>query len=268
MLMDSQRAAQELQDLRQQAETPEVCRSGPAHRSWKAKVDAVVRAVLGADSETLREFREVRYHVGIWTGAPGENERDARYFASQVGVAAALIDAAIYELELRNDQREGGSVADGTAADGPIFVVHGRDDARKYELIRLLDRAVEREAIVLHEQASRGDTILEKLERHAEVASFAIVLLTSDDEGRLRGDSTRQLRLRGRQNVILETGVFIGRLGRSRVVILQDPDVEQPSDLHGLLYIPLDSAGGWRHTLLTEIDAAGISVDFSRIPPR
>jgi hypothetical protein len=54
---------------------------------------------LGSDSETLRGFRELRYYVGVWSGAPGEAEQDARYFAERVDEAAALIAAAIYQLE-------------------------------------------------------------------------------------------------------------------------------------------------------------------------
>lgn len=148
---------------------------------------------------------------------------------------------------------------------GPIFVVHGHDDAHRHELMRLLDRTAEPEAIVLHEQADRGATILEKLERHAQTVSFAIVLLTGDDEGHLRSGSS-PLRPRGRQNVILELGMFMGLLGRTHVVVLKDADVEEPSDINGLMYIPLDSAGAWRHRLLKELAAADIKVDFTRIP--
>jgi predicted nucleotide-binding protein len=124
---------------------------------------------------------------------------------------------------------------------------------------------VELPAIVLHEQANKGGTILEKFERHAQSASLAVVLLTGDDEGRLR-DSDKPLSPRGRQNVILELGVFIGLLGRERVVVLKDPGVEEPSDLTGLMYIPLDDAGPWRTDLLRELAASGIKVDHSRIP--
>lgn len=57
-------------------------------------------AALGSDSATLAKFRELRYTVGIWTGAPGEDARDARFFAERVQEAAALLEAAIYEIEL------------------------------------------------------------------------------------------------------------------------------------------------------------------------
>jgi predicted nucleotide-binding protein len=95
--------------------------------------------------------------------------------------------------------------------------------------------------------------------------SFAIVLLTGDDEGHLRRGSS-PLRPRGRQNVILELGMFMGLLGRTHVVVLKDADVKEPSDINGLMYIPLDSAGAWRHRLLKELAAADIKVDFTRIP--
>lgn len=261
-----ERAIEELRKLRVEADRPEVRTDGPAHGAWKAKVDAILTATLGKDSETLRKFREVSYHIGIYSGAVGEAERDARYFAEGLARATGLIDAAIFELELKAETKKRHAVADRAAPTGPIFVVHGRDDAHKYQLLRLLDRtAIETEAIVLHEQPSGGATILEKFERHAQTASCAIVLLTGDDEGRLRGPDA-PLSPRGRQNVILELGVFIGSLGRAHVVVLKDPDVEVPSDLDGLVYIPLDSAGAWRHSLLKELAAIGIKLDFTRIP--
>jgi predicted nucleotide-binding protein len=261
-----ERAIEELRKLRNQAGTPEVRGDGPEHDAWKAKVDAVMKAALGEDSETLHEFRDVRYRIGIYSGAPGEAEEDARYFASKVDRAAAFIDAAIYQLELQAEPEGQRAVANRAVMTGPIFVVHGHDDAHKYELMRLLDRtAIESDSIVLHEQVNSGATILEKFERHAQTASCAVVLLTGDDEGRLRGGDAL-LHPRGRQNVILELGVFIGLLGRSHVVVLKDPDVEVPSDLNGLVYITLDSAGAWRYELLKELAAMGIKVDANRIP--
>jgi predicted nucleotide-binding protein len=262
--LEPRRAVEELRNLRALAETPEVQRWGPEHSSWKAKVMAVMENSLGKESSTLHQFNELRYGLGIWTGDPGEAQQDAQYFAETVKEAAGLIDAAIYQLELQFESDEGEDMGIRNP-EGPIFVVHGHDDARKYKLMRLLDRTAKPEAIVLHEQANRGETILEKFERHAQAASFAVVLLTGDDEGRLRG-SNGDLAIRGRQNVIFELGVFIGALGRSNVAVLMDDGVEKPSDITGLVYIPLDAAGAWQHTLLKELHAAGIEVYFNRIP--
>lgn len=113
--MQPRRAAEELRKLRDQAGTPEIRRAGPEHTSWKAKADALLEMALGRDSETLRSFRELRYHIGVWTGAPGEAEQDARYFAGRVEHAAGLIGAAIYQLELHDNRDETDTVV--TAAD-------------------------------------------------------------------------------------------------------------------------------------------------------
>ncbi len=261
--VDRQRAAEQLGLLAEQADEPTVRADGAAHDAWKARAEAVMIAALGPESTALRAFKDVGYHVGLWTGAPGEDERDARYFAEQVDRAKAQIETAVFELDLRS--APAARPAASRRADGPVFVVHGHDDARKYELVRLLDRTTDRDAQVLHEQPNKGATVLEKLERHATSAGFAVVLLTGDDEGRLAGGGD-DLRPRGRQNVILELGLFIGLLGRDRVAVLVDPAVERPSDLDGLVYIALDPAGAWRHALLGELEAAGIAVDRSRVP--
>jgi predicted nucleotide-binding protein len=263
--MEPERAKDELTRLRAQAEDVlEIQQEGPEHDRWKASIDAVMANSLPAHSQTLQKFRSMSYNVGVYTGAPGEDERDRRYFASQVRRAAALVDAAIFELDLlapdsvpRQEERSGQRDS--------IFVVHGHDDAHKHELVRLLDRTTPLNAVVLHEQANRGATLIEKLERHTEDAAFAVVLLTADDEGRAKtGDAA--LQSRARQNVVFEMGVFFGLLARQRVAVLYDQGVEIPSDLAGLIYIPLDDSGAWRLALLKELEAAGIAVDRAKIP--
>jgi len=263
--MTPARARVELLTLKGEAANPEVRRSGPAHDAWKAKVVVVMTEALGSESDTLRKFRDLRYSIGIWSGAPGEAAQDARYFADQVDRAAALLDAALYEAELRDEPpADDGTASMITSGTRPIFVVHGRDDAAKHELARVLERTTDRKAVVLHERANQGQTLLEKLERHAEQAAYAVVLLTGDDEGRLRGE--QDLRPRARQNVVLELGFFLGLLGRGRVAVLAAPGVDHPSDISGLVYIPLDAGGAWRHHLLNELEAAGISVDRNKMP--
>ena len=99
--MKPERAITELNTLKQKATADlQVRTSSPAHREWKAKVIAVLERSLGTDSSTVQQFTKLRYHPGIWTGAPGEAERDRQFFAGRVDDAIALIDAAIYELDL------------------------------------------------------------------------------------------------------------------------------------------------------------------------
>jgi predicted nucleotide-binding protein len=121
------------------------------------------------------------------------------------------------------------------------------------------------EAIILREQPNRGRTIIEKFEDHSEGAAFAIVLLTPDDVGGPQGTPTDQLRPRARQNVVAELFFFIGKLGRTRVCGLTKGDVEVPSDLAGVVYTPMDNAGGWMVEVAKEMRAAGLPVDLNRL---
>ena len=142
--------------------------------------------------------------------------------------------------------------------------MHGHARAIRHEVVRVLERGTGREVIVLHEQPNAGRTIVEKFEDHAADASFAVALLTADDQGGVRTGS--DVHLRGRQNVVFELGFFFGKLGRQRVAVLLEENVEKPSDIDGLVYITLDEAGAWKQALARELETAGISVDRSRIP--
>ena len=121
------------------------------------------------------------------------------------------------------------------------------------------------EPIILHEQPDSGKTIIEKLERDA-ISGFAVILLSPDDMGYLKDEvakdkGAKQIKPRARQNVILELGYFIGRLGRDKVMALKKgDDLEVPSELSGVVYTPFDDHGGWKSKLVKELKAAGYKV--------
>lgn len=148
------------------------------------------------------------------------------------------------------------------SSQGDIFVVHGRSDAARLEVDLLIRRATSRNPIVLAKQANQGATIIEKLEAHLNPASssFAIVIMTADDVGRL-AEADEEEHPRARQNVVLELGFAMGVLGRRRVAILHEEGVELPSDITGVAFYPLDKAGAWKVSLLGELKAADIEVD-------
>lgn len=148
-----------------------------------------------------------------------------------------------------------------TEASRRVFLVHGHDDGVKETVARFLSK-LELEPVILHEQANRGRTIIEKFEDHSDVA-FAVVLFTPDDIGYPAGVPSDS-KPRARQNVVLELGFFIGALGRERVSILYKNGVEIPSDYSGVLYHELDAQGAWRFRLASEIKASGIPIDLNR----
>jgi len=141
-----------------------------------------------------------------------------------------------------------------------IFIVHGHDDGARETVARFLER-IGLEAVILHEQANQGRTIIEKVVANSDVG-FAVVLLTPDDEGCVKGGTPEP---RARQNVLLELGYFIGRLGRDKVCALKRGALEIPSDFAGVVWETMDSNGGWKQALARELEAAGHSIDWNKV---
>jgi predicted nucleotide-binding protein len=141
-----------------------------------------------------------------------------------------------------------------------IFIVHGHDDGARETVARFVER-IGLEAVILHEQANQGRTIIEKVVANSDVG-FAVVLLTPDDEGCVKGGEPEP---RARQNVLLELGYFIGRLGRDKVCALKRGTLEIPSDFAGVVWETMDSNGGWKSALARELEAAGHSIDWNKV---
>ena len=99
------------------------------------------------------------------------------------------------------------------------------------------------------------------MEANSDVG-FAVVLLTADDEGCVKGG---KLEPRVRQNVLLELGYFIGRLGRAKVCALKRGVVEIPSDFAGVVWESMDAGHGWKLALARELKAAGYDIDWNKV---
>ncbi|MBB3147746.1 putative nucleotide-binding protein [Phyllobacterium trifolii] len=154
--------------------------------------------------------------------------------------------------------------------DGPskkVFVVYGHDEAARTQLDAML-RRWGLEPVILDQLPSKGQTIIEKLEDYTEDVGFGVILATPDDFGYPK-DHEDQKAYRARQNVVLELGMLLVKLGRPKVAILlgNQVDMERPSDIQGLIYIPfkenLQKEAG---TLLAkEMAAQGYTIDVAKL---
>lgn len=235
---------------------------------------------LKADISTYNDFSEIKYktkYVSVFEAVFGRGNHfttAANNTSSGYGVKGCaeimcgeisheefmrniheallnLLDEAIDFLDMSADAEEhtGEDVVK-----NKIFIVHGHDEALKYQLSDWL-RKIGVEPIILHEQANGGtSSILDKLERYSDV-DCAIALFTADDVGSEKG---KELQPRARQNVVFEAGMFLGKLGKKRVIVLYEEGIESPGDLGGCVYIPADKYDGWKEKLRLEFDAMGI----------
>jgi len=157
-----------------------------------------------------------------------------------------------------------GDVSDSTPSNRKVFVVYGHDMTARTQLEAML-RRWGFEPLILDQLASSGQTIIEKLEEYIGQASVGIVLATPDDCGYAKGKEV-DVKHRVRQNVVLELGILLAKLGREKVAILlsQAEDMEQPSDIQGLIYIPFkDNVEETGKSLSKEVIKWGYTVDVA-----
>jgi predicted nucleotide-binding protein len=152
-------------------------------------------------------------------------------------------------------------------ASSEVFVVYGHDQGARDQLEAML-RRWKLEPIFLDQLPSEGQTIIEKLESYTARVNFGVVVATPDDEGHRTGHPDEKA-FRARQNVVLELGMLLALLGRKRVAILlkQQDNMERPSDIQGLIYIPFKDnmqkdAGV---VLAKEMVAQGYKIDISKL---
>lgn len=147
-----------------------------------------------------------------------------------------------------------------------IFIVHGHDSNLRIQ-VEAFVRQLGYDPVVLCKRPSMGGTIIEKIEREAGDAAFAIVLYTACDLGndKDRIHDITDLNSRARQNVVFEHGYMCALLGRSRVCAVVEPGVEIPGDLSGVVYVPYDDKGKWRFDVVREMRAVGLDADANNL---
>jgi hypothetical protein len=146
------------------------------------------------------------------------------------------------------------------AASAPeIFIVHGHDEAALNSVRVYVFRETGIMPTSLAEEASVGQTIIEKFESYGAKTTYVIVLLTPDDVGQTvtDHDAGKRPNPRARQNVVLELGYFIGAIGRKNIVVV-NADVERPSDLAGVGYVQYPGTN-WKDDLRKELIAARLT---------
>lgn len=110
-----------------------------------------------------------------------------------------------------------------------IFIGHGQDEQWR----DLKDHLHEKHGYLVEAYeigAREGHAIRDILEDMLHESSFALLLMTGEDE-------TKDGGLRARQNVIHETGLFQGKLGFSRAIVLLEEGTEEFSNIHGIQQI-------------------------------
>ena len=111
-----------------------------------------------------------------------------------------------------------------------IFIIHGHDERNALSLSQLLRDQFALKPVIILAAAGMSRYLSDKFENDAQTCSFAFALFTPDDEIKNSGQIYNQ----ARPNVFYESGWFIGRLGRQRVLLLLKSGAKIHSDLEGV----------------------------------
>jgi len=166
---------------------------------------------------TVEEMLHGSTVSGRRTGDPSLfREIDARLKGGLDGVRESVEHSSIADFWAHVDR--------GTAR--PVFIGHGRSPVWRVLADHLRDHHGCR--IITYESAPRaGQSIADILREMSSEASFAVLVHTAEDE---QPDG----KVRARQNVVHETGLFQGRLGFGRTIVVRERGCDDFSNLAGI----------------------------------
>jgi len=277
-LLPVKKAIEELETIYHSASKASMCANSGAKIfvEWYNHVVDVISLVFGGDSLELTYLGDLDF------GSPvnaTDKDRVAFHIAMS-SITSVIADwirtltniedkssarqmALIKAKRVKGDSAQNGNVLDDVNdRTGNVFVVHGHDEALREKVARTLEK-LGLKPIILREQPNEGKTLIEKFESKADVG-FAVVLLTPDDIGYDK-NKPNEAAGRARQNVVLELGYFVGRLGRNRVMTIKHPNLQLPGDVLGLVYSDATNESQWKFELVRELNAAGYKVDANRL---
>jgi len=225
--------------------------------AWRARLEQFFHKEYGENSYEYKTLHKLQFESIASIGAGSRaNEKDAAQFKNDMGITLSLIEG---RLEEEKSIEESCSLSDSSK---DVFIIHGHDDGAR-ETVENFIRQIGYNPIVLFKEASRGKTVIEKIEQYTESIAFGIAIYTPCDIGKAQKES--DFKNRSRQNVVFEHGFLAGKYGRANVVGLVKGDIELPSDLAGIAYISMDVRGAWKYDVAKEMIQAGFNVDMNKI---
>lgn len=205
------------------------------HNSYLDSYVAHEHTLWGLD--IIKELKEII--VAMITQMEGDIEKCA--------LIPCKVSSAAHSVSAQNSSKD-------------VFIVHGHDDAALKDVENFV-RKVGFDPIILRDMPSTGKTVIEKIEKYTGGVCFAIVLYTPCDEGKAKEDPI--YKSRARQNVLFEHGYLCAKLTRSRVCALVKEDVEEPSDLAGIVFVRMNEK--WEFDVVREMKAIGLNVDLEKL---
>lgn len=245
----------------------------PEIAALEKSVERTLERIFGegtADVQRYLPAADLQWTAGVYSDDYPQLQHYQEGINEKINRSVAILEQAIRGLQEDIEDashhaaaaRSVEGIANASAETRRVFVVHGHDGGTRDSVARFL-ATIDLKPVILHERPNKGRTLITKFREESADISFAVVLMTPDDQGAETGAPAT--RPRARQNVVFELGFFIGKLGPERVTALVRGDVDRPSDFDGVVYIDFDNADGWKQKLGKELEAAGFRIDWNKV---
>ena len=154
-----------------------------------------------------------------------------------------------------------------------VFVVHGRNEKMRksmFDFLRSIDIEPLEWSKIVKETGDLNPYIGDVLEKGFSISDAIVILMTPDDEAYLkeefhkRDDPAYERELTGqpRQNVLIETGMALGKYPK-QTIITQIGNLRQISDILGKHVIKLNNSPEHRNELANKLEMAGCKINLS-----
>jgi predicted nucleotide-binding protein len=191
---------------------------------WERNTRLAISNIFGDNSQHIQEFNRINF----------EPDSELGFLA-----AAKLLESMVEEIDdywpEDNDNPQAlPSATSNLQSTKPVikpcvFIGHGRSKLWARLKIFLQDE-MGLDTITYESESHVGESIIPILEKMLDRATFAVLVLTAEDE-------TSEGLKRARQNVVHEAGLFQGRLGFKRAVVIRQEGLEDFTNVAGLQYI-------------------------------
>lgn len=213
------------------------------HTKWILETLEILEDIFGKDSRIYKNFGVIGYvPTGSFMASQFDYEEKLKIVQHEAFLSGLEKAEGVLESIISSIRRKGILVKSMGVSESKkpktknVFVVHGSDLHARDELVNILKKEFKLKPIILMDKPHQGKTIIEKFEKNSLNVGYAFIILTPDDEGySLR--KKEKPKSRARENVILELGYFIGKLGRENICCLKKEKTNIPSDLHGIGYV-------------------------------
>ena len=201
----------------------------PEFKKWHRDVLVSIENIFGANTRHQSDFYEIEYDTSsnYWHM---EDDEDENAYLDGLNKANAILSSMIDEIsdfwaeekDSINNQQE----HKGNTQLNKVFIGHGRSPCWR-ELKDFIDGRLG----LLWDEFNRvpvaGVTNIDRLAQMLDQASIAFLVMTAEDE---LADGN----MHARMNVIHEVGLFQGRLGFKRAIVLLEEGCQEFSNIEGL----------------------------------